>query len=173
MAYETNIITQITTDPTLQPFLPFFFVLAVVYGMLSIANIFKNNKTGGSMKSVNFIIALVFAFFAAGYQPFVSFFLANFGLVLWAFIIIFFIAFVLEAIGLRGKHRIEKGKEDVPIMMGGVIILLLATIGFSYMSEFDIPIVGTENFMMIVGIILLLLVFYYAYEFGRGQKQPQ
>ncbi len=165
MAYQTNILTQITTDPSLQPFLPFFFVLAVVFGTLSISNVFKRSD-GRPMNSVNFIIALVFAFFAAGYQPFVAFFFANFGAVLWAFIIIFFIAFILEAIGLRRK-KVPKGKEDVPIMMGGVIIMLLATVGFAYISELEIPVVGTENFMVILGIILLLLVLYYAYEFGR------
>lgn len=169
MAYETSILTQITSDPAIQPLLPFLFVLAIVYGMLTITGIFKK-KDGRPMNSVNFIIALVFAFFAAGYEPFVAFFLANFGVVLWAFVVLFFIAFILEVVGLRRK-KVPKGKEDVPIMMGGVIILLLATVGFAYISELEIPVVGTENFMVILGIVVLLLVLYYAYEFGRGSKE--
>jgi len=168
MTYDTtNFITQISMDPTLQPFLPFFFVLAIVYGLLSMVNVFKGKK------AVNFIISLVFAFFAAGYQPFVSFFFAEFGLILWAFVIIFFIAFVLEAIGLRGKKRLaEPGKEDLPMVFGGIFVLILVTVGFSYFSNFDIPIIGTENLLILIGLFLLLIIFYYAYEFGKS-GEPQ
>jgi len=168
MAYG-DVFTQLTTDPMIQPFLPFLFVLAIVYGMLTITGIFKT-KDGRPMNSVNFIIALVFAFFAAGYAPFVNFFFANFGAVLWAFIILFFIAFILEVVGLRRK-KVPKGKEDVPIMMGGIIILLLVTVGFTYISDLEIPIIGAQNFMVIIGLVLLMLVLYYAYELGltRGK----
>jgi|GEM_PF-588273 len=166
MAYETSLITQLTLDPTLQPLLPFLFVLAVIYGMLTIANIFKT-RSGGSMRSVNFIIALVFAFLAAGYQPFVSFFFANFGIILWAFIILFFIAFILEAIGLRRK-KVPPGKEHIPIFTVAIIILILAASGFAYISELEIPVIGTENFLIILGLILILILFYYAYEHGRA-----
>jgi len=160
-----DMIAQVSSDPALQPILPFIFVLAVVYGMLSIVNIFK--KEGRPMNSVNFLIALVFAFFAAGYQPFVNIFFEEMGIVLWAFIILFFIGFILEAVGLRRK-KVPKGKEDVPIMMGGIIILMLATGGFAYISEMEIPVIGTTNFMIIIGLILLLTIFYYAYELGKG-----
>lgn len=172
MAYSTNILTQITSDPALQPFLPFFFVLAVIFGTLSVANIFKR-RDGRPMNSVNFMIALVFAFFAAGYQPFVNFFFLNFGLVVWAFVGIFFIAFILEAIGLRGRKKIPAGKENLPIMMITIFILLLATFGFTYISKIEIPVVGTENFMIILSIILLIAIFYYAYEHGRSGREEQ
>ncbi len=167
----SDAITQISTDPSIQPLLPFLFVLAVIYGLLTIVGIFKK-KDGRSMASVNFIIALVFAFFAAGYQPFVSFFFTEMGIILWAFLLIFFIAFVLEAIGLRGKKKIEKEKADIPIMMGGIVVLLLVSFGFSYLSEFNIPLLGTENFMILAGLVLLVFMLYYAYEFGRGGGGP-
>ena len=160
-----TLVMQLSNDPSLRPILPFLFVLAVVYGMLSIANVFKTH-TGKPMNSVNFIIALVFALFAAGYSQFVSIFFANLGIILWAFIILFFIAFAFEAIGLRRKRA--KGKEDVVMIITGIIILLLITIGFSYISEISVPVIGTENFIIIVGIILLLIIFYYAYELGKG-----
>jgi len=164
MVDTTNFIAQITMNPTIQPFLPFLFVLAIIYGLLSMVNVFKGKK------SVNFIISLVFAFFAAGYQPFVNFFFAEFGLILWAFVIIFFIAFILEAIGLRGKKKIAPGKEDLPMVLGGILVLILVTVGFGYFSDFDIPIIGTENLLILIGVFLLLLMFYYAYEFGKSNK---
>ncbi|MCD6477417.1 MAG: hypothetical protein J7K87_00220 [Candidatus Aenigmarchaeota archaeon] len=162
--YSTdNIVTQINSTPALQPFLPFFFVLAIVYGLLSMVNVFKGKK------AVNFIISLVFAFFAAGYQPFVNMFFTEFGLILWSFVIIFFIAFILEAIGLRGKKKLaEPGKEDLPLIMGGILVLILATVGFGYLSNINIPVIGTENVLLLIGIFLLLLIFYYAYEFGKS-----
>jgi len=157
-----NIFAQITQNSTLQPFLPFLFVLAVIYGLLSVTDVFKK-------KSVNFIIALVFAFFAAGYEPFVSFFFMNFGIVLWAFVILFFIAFILEALGLR-KRKVPKGKENVPMIIATIIIIFLATYGFAYIKELEIPVIGTENFLVILGLVLLAIIFYYAYEYGHSQR---
>ncbi len=170
---DANIITQISTDPTLKPFLPFFFVLAIVFGLLSIANIFKNRQTGRTLNSVNLMIALVFAFFAAGYQTFVDLFFANFSIILWAFVILFFIAFALHALGLRGKDNITKGREDLPITLLGIVLLLLVTSGFAYISEIEIPILGTENFMILLALILIALMFFYAYELGRNKPAGQ
>ena len=160
----SEMITQLSNDPALQPILPFVFVLAVVYGLLSMVDVFKK-------KSVNFLIALVFAFFAAGYQPFVTSFFINLGIVLWGFLIIFTIAFLLEAIGIRGKKA--KRKPDVSVSIAGVVVLLLVTVGFAYMSEINIPIIGTENFMVILGLFLLFFMIYYAYEHGPRQQQAR
>ena len=93
-----SIFAQITQNPALEPFLPFFFVLAIVFGLLQIIDVF--NK-----KSVNLIISLVFASFAAGYKPFIEFFFQYFGLVLWAFIILFFIAFIITMWDIRRAIR--------------------------------------------------------------------
>lgn len=155
-----NLFTQTLITPQFQPLLPFFFVLAIVYGLLNLVKIFDKN-------SINLIIALVFGFFASSYPPFLYFFYRNFGFLLWTFIILFFIAFFLEALGLR-KKKVPEGKEHIPMMMGSIILILLVTMGFGIISKFEIPFLGTENFMVIVGLFLLGLIFYYAYELGGG-----
>lgn len=161
MSLETGFSSLLTGSSSIQPFLPFFFVLAIVYGVLSVTNIFK--KT-----SVNMIIALVFAFFASGYPPFLNFFFNNFGYLLWSFIVIFFIAFFMEAIGLRGKDSSKKGK-DIGILIIGIAILLLITF-VGRVSEMNIPILGSENFLILIGLFLLVMIFYYAYLHGRESE---
>ena len=160
--YE-NLITEVSQNPTLQPFLPFLFVLAIVYGLLSIVNIFKS-------KPVNVVISLVFAFFAAGYSPFVNFFFLNFGLILWSFVILFFIAFIMEAIGLRGRKKVPHGKENLAMVIVTIIIILFAAAGFAFIEDLDVPYVGTDNFLMILGLVLLVVIIYYAYEAGHPQS---
>ena len=161
--YE-NIITEVTRNPSLQPLLPFLFVLAVTYGLLSIVNVFKS-------KPVNLIISLVFAFFAGGYASFVNFFFMNFGLILWTFVGLFFIAFIMEAVGLRGKKKVPKGKENLVMIIVTILIIFLAAAGFKYIEDFDVPVVGTDNFLIILGLILLLVIFYYAFEYGNSVAQ--
>jgi len=161
--YE-NIITEVTRNPSLQPLLPFLFVLAITYGLLSIVNIFKS-------KPVNLIISLVFAFFAAGYSPFVNFFFLNFGLILWTFVGLFFVAFIMEAIGLRGRKKVPRGKENLVMIIVTIVIIFLAAAGFKYIENFDVPVVGTDNFLIILGLVLLLVIFYYAFEYGNAVSQ--
>lgn len=156
-----NILTEVTSNSAFQPFLPFLFVIAVIYGLLSLVDVFKK-------KSVNFIISLVFALFAAGYQPFVNFFFLNFGNVLWSFVILFFVAFIFKALGLTGKRKIPPGKENVPMVIATIIIIFLAAFGFAYIKELKIPVIGTENFLVVLGLVLLVIIFYYAYEYGNS-----
>ena len=158
-----SIFAQITQNPALEPFLPFFFVLAIVFGLLQIIDVF--NK-----KSVNLIISLVFASFAAGYKPFIEFFFQYFGLVLWAFIILFFIAFLMRAVGLE-KSKVKKGEENVPVVMGGIIILLLFTLGVQFLPEMSIGFLTKRDIFLIVGIGLLALMFFYAYRFHSSVKR--
>lgn len=162
--FDSNILVQVTENPALHPILPFLFVLAIVFGLLEVVDVFKK-------KSVNVLLALVFAFFAAGYEPFVSFFFVNFGLILWGFVFLFFIAFIMEAIGMRGKKKVPPGKEHLPMVVVTIIILILGAAGFAYIKDLEIPVVGTDNFLMIIGLILLVVLFYYAYEYGRGKEK--
>ena len=54
------------------------------------------------------------------------------------------------------------------MVFGGIFVLILVTVGFSYFSNFDIPVIGTENLLILIGLFLLLIIFYYAYEFGKS-----
>lgn len=156
---------EIAQNQAIQPYLPFFFILAVVFGLLEIVDVFKR-------KSVNLIIALVFAFFAAGYEPFVTFFFEYFGLILWSFVGLFFIAFFFEALGMRKSQKVGTGRENIPIMVGGVVLLVLTTVGIQYLSEFRLPFLNNRNMLLLIGLVLLGIIFYYAYEYG-GQERDR
>lgn len=161
---DSNILVQVTENPALQPFLPFLFVLAIVFGLLEIVDIFKR-------KSVNVVLAFVFAFFAAGYEPFVTFFFAKFGLILWGFVFLFFVAFIMEAIGMRGKKKVPEGKENLLMVVITIIILILGAVGFTYIKELEVPVIGTDNLLMIIGLLLLVVLFFFAYEYGSKERK--
>ncbi len=150
---------QLLQDPTVQPFLPFFFTLAVVYGLLSIMG--EGDEGLFGKNSVNLIISLVFAFFAAGYSPFVNFFINYFGIILWSFIGLFFLAFFKKAISAGDANR-----QDKIIIVGAVLLVgvSLAGLGTGYIKDMDIPIIGSENFIVLIGLFLVMFVFYNAYK---------
>ncbi|MFP4116932.1 MAG: hypothetical protein ACLFQ8_01360 [Candidatus Aenigmatarchaeota archaeon] len=155
---------QLFQNPAIQPYLPFFFTLAVVYGLLSITGEKDEGLFGKS--SVNLIISLVFAFFAAGYEPFVNFFFNYFGFILWAFIGLFFLAFFRKAI-TAGEETDHKDK----IIIVGILFLMalsLGGFGMGYMTGVEIPILGSENFVVLVGLFLAIFLFYNAYKMEKG-----
>lgn len=158
----SSIFSQILSNPAIQPYLPFFFVLAVTFGLLEIVNVFKK-------KSVNLVLALVFAFFAAGYRPFVEFFFQFFSLILWAFIIVFFIAMFMEALGLR-KSKVKEGEENVSVIIGGIVLLIFTTIGIQFLPEFNILGLSRDDISLLIGLILLLIIFFYAYRYEKTMQ---
>ncbi len=157
---------QLIQEPAIQPFLPFFFTLAVVYGLLTMIG--KEEKGLFGKSSVNLMISLVFAFFAAEYDPFVTFFFDYFGIILWSFIGLFFLAFFKKALASG-----EESKKDKIIIVG--IILLVAvsfgSYGLGYLTEIRIPVLGHENFVVLVGLVLVLFMLYNAYKFGEEGNQ--
>ncbi|MFB6088215.1 MAG: hypothetical protein ABEK36_00370 [Candidatus Aenigmatarchaeota archaeon] len=161
MSFGSNFYNVLWGTSTIEPFLPFFFVLAVVYGVLNVADIFEK-------KSVNLIISLVFAFFAIGYSPFVSFFFRYFGVLLWSFIIIFFIAFVLEALGVRKGESSSERKEDMGILIVGIVILIFITVIGDSGTSFTM--LNSQNFLMVIGLVLFALIFYFAYSHGPAKQ---
>ncbi|MFP4115714.1 MAG: hypothetical protein ACLFTQ_00705 [Candidatus Aenigmatarchaeota archaeon] len=153
-----ELLGEVLIEGTAQPFLPFFFVLAVVFGLLEIVDVFKKN-------SVNLIISLVFAFFAAGYTPFVEFFFQYFSYILWTFVVLFFIAFFREALGFK-RSKVKSGEENLLIMIAGLFLLLLVSVGTQYIPELDLPI-ARENLVIFMGTILLVFMFFYAFKFHK------
>ncbi|MFP4046040.1 MAG: hypothetical protein ACLFS3_03195 [Candidatus Aenigmatarchaeota archaeon] len=156
---------ELLANPQIQPFLPFFFVLAVVFGLLSITG---DEEGLFGKNSVNLIISLVFAFFAAGYSPFVDFFFQYFGVILWIFIGLFFIAFFMQALGIKKAQEQKNWKFAMAIL--GIVFLILITVGVSLIEEIDIPVLGTDNFLMVIFLLLALGGFFYAFKAGPGSE---
>lgn len=142
--------------------IPFLFTLAIIFGSLRYAKIFGNNT------AVQMIIALVLAYFASTYEPFVSTLYTYFPSITWFFVAMFFIAFIMEIFGL-GKKSAQKDHE-LNMFIYGILLLVLLTIGISQAQSlgiYEIPIIGSlENLAVLLGIIFIIGIFYFAYKSG-------
>lgn len=142
-------------DPTLLPFVAaFLFVFAVVFGALSYA------KVLGEQRKVNAIIAIAFAIFAVLFEPFVTGLQAVLPFAVVGIIIIFFILFL--------KKAFEGNAFDAwPIATSLIFALLLLGIFWDRIG-FSLPGINATNMLWLIGIIIVLLIFYVAYQHGKG-----
>ena len=140
------------------------FILAVVFGVLELSNVFKN-------RAVHFVISVAVAFFAASYQPLMQTIMSFLPNITWFFIVMFFIAFTLELFGVR-----KGGGGDIESMVvGGGVLLVLFSIGWMMLQYYPIefPLIGGgENLLLLMGIIFIISLFWSAMKLGAGQ-QPQ
>jgi hypothetical protein len=142
--------------------IPFLFVLAIIFGVLRATRVFEGNV------AVQMIIALALAYFAATYQPFVSTLFTYLPSITWFFIMMFFIVFILEVFGLRGRR--ERKEAQLNMIIYGVLLLLLFTIGIHLKIPTELPIIGSrENFFLLLGLLLIIAIFWYAYESEEGK----
>lgn len=142
--------------------IPFLFVLAVVFGVLRISKAFKGNA------AVEVIISLVIAFFAATFPPFTSMLFNILPSVTLFFIAMFFIVFVLEIVGVRGKRG---GDYVTNLIIYGILILVLFTIVASH-SELipKLGIISQDDLVLGVGLIFILSIFWAAFKMGPGEQ---
>ncbi|NIO44251.1 MAG: hypothetical protein GTN36_01700 [Candidatus Aenigmarchaeota archaeon] len=144
--------------------IPFLFILAVVFGAVNVANVFKN-------RGVNFLVSLALSFFAASNTAFIDFLWSQFGNITIFFIAMFFVIFTLEAFGAR------RGKKGEPpagaLFINGVILFILLSIGLLHIDKFPaLPIVGGgENLFLFFVLIIIALVFWLAFKIGSGKPQ--
>ncbi len=134
--------------------IPFLFVLAVVYGALDYANVFKKNSVKG-------LVSLAIAFFALTSQFVIDFIYGVLPYAVILFVVVFFLAFIARLVGGKGKER----KIDWSLAMIVIILLLifLASYGEDLVTSF-LPSMPVENFMYAVGLVLILLIFYAVYK---------
>jgi peptidoglycan/LPS O-acetylase OafA/YrhL len=141
--------------------IPFLFVLAIVYGALEVSGIFKN-------KGVKAIISFALAFFAISSTTTLAFIT---GILPYA--AIFFIAFFLLGFMLsffKGKKG-EGGKDSRDWTLIAVVILLIAVFLTNYGYEWietNLPMIDSENFVAVAGVVLILIILYAAYQRGKN-----
>lgn len=140
--------------------IPFLFVLAVVYGALDYANVFKKNSVKG-------LVSLAIAFFALTSQFVIDFIYGVLPYAVILFVVVFFLAFIARLVGGKGKER----KIDWSLAMIVIILLLifLASYGEDLVTSF-LPSMPVENFMYAVGLVLILLIFYAVYKNWGGEE---
>lgn len=144
-----------------QTLIPFLFVLAIVFGVLDLSKIFGN-------RGVNFLIALALAYFTITNTAFVTLLLSYFGSITAFFIIMFFIAFILEVFGLRkGQHS-----PTLSMIINAGILFILLSVGFLYAEQIPtFPYIGGgQNLIFLFIIIFILVIFWSAFRIGAGGK---
>lgn len=145
----------------------FLFVLAIVFGMLRIAKVFKGNV------GVELILSIVIAYFSATYEPFTTVLWQYLPNITWFFIAMFFFIFIMEAFGLRKKPG-EKGDYMKNMMIYAVLLLVLFSIGFVLLQAYPISlpfIGGGENLILALGIIFIVAIFWSAYNISGAQQK--
>ncbi len=152
---------------TQQFLIPFLFVLATVFGMMRVAKVFRGNV------GVELILSLVLAFFAATYEPFNALLWVYLPSITWFFIAMFFLMFILEVFGLRKKPGEKPGDYMLNMMIYGVLLLVLFSVGFMLLQTYPIslPLIGGgENLVLLLGVILVIAIFLSAYQVQGGGK---
>ncbi len=137
--------------------LPFLFTLAIVFGILRATNVFSGNK------AVEMIIAFVFAYFSATYEPFVKMFFRYLPGLTEFFIGVFLLIFVIEAFGLR--KATQQDKKTNMIIYGILLMFLMMFSGFFASKIGPLPYIGNpEGLFILIGIVLIVALFKTASE---------
>lgn len=136
--------------------LPFFLVLALVYGGLEVSGTFKN-------KGVKGLISLVVAFFAITSAEMVA--LIN---SIMPYAALFFIGFFLLGLLLSPFKKDKEGKERDPVL--AVVIVGLVLLFLSRQEHLGILDVGNQNFLALAVLLLIALIFYGAYKTQGGKS---
>lgn len=145
----------------------FFFILAVVFGVLKLSNVFKNN-------AVHAVVALAVAAFVATQASFVSILWVYLPSITWFFIVMFFIAFALELFGVRKGGRGEEGALQ-GMIVGGAVLLILLSVGWMLLQSFpvNLPVIGGgQNLIFLLGLVFIISLFWGAMKSG-GMPQAK
>ncbi len=135
---------------------PLIFVFAIVYGAFEISKIFENKKIGG-------LIALAVSFFAISSETVLTMINQFLPYAALFFIVVFFIGFVLSP--FRGKGE-KKTDYTMVIIVIALVLIFLINQGYDMISPL-LPsgfLIGSENFMAIAGLVLIIAIFWTAYK---------
>lgn len=159
-------VTDLGILSTNEAFIPFLFVLAIIFGVLEISHVIRNR---GAM----FLISFALAFFTVTSTNFVGVFPLYAGIITPIFIIIFIIAFILEVFGLR-RPRMPGEREPEALIIIGAILFLLLSLGFIYSESIPaLPFIGGgQNVIILAIIIFILVIFWTAFKAGTGLPPP-
>ena len=136
--------------------IPFFFILAVVFGALEFSGVFKN-------KGIKFIIAIAIAFLGISNASFIQAINTYMPYAAMFFIVFFFIGFIMKF--FKGKG----GNRDWPliIIVVGLILILLVGMQGNLEPLFKNFPINYENFLIIMAVVLFLVALFAAYKYGK------
>lgn len=133
--------------------LPFFFVMAVVYGALEISDIFKK----GAIKA---LISILIAFFAVTNESVVAIIIYFLPYAAIFFIAFFFIGFLYSFI-----RKEEKKDPTLLAIVFALVLIFLAAQGQAIIKEI-LPkgFITPENFSVIAGLLVIIVIFLAVYK---------
>lgn len=149
----------------------FLFIFALVFGILEITKRKKKVDEKNFIEEklfserVNALLALTIAFISISYKPFIDFIWGFIPVSSIIFIIFFFIAFIKE--NLSGKEK----DQTLTLVSIGILILILGFFGeflnFPFLNYYFL---SQRDFLWIIGILLVVLLFYFGY-ISRGKEK--
>ena len=129
--------------------LPFFFILAIVYGSLEVSKVFQN-------KGVKAIIALVIAIFAASSPVAVEFILFILPYATIFFVVFFLFGFVASY--FKQKEGEEKDFTVIAAVLAIVLLFLASQESMEFISIED------SNFVGMIVLLVIALILYAVYK---------
>ncbi len=135
---------------------PFIFTLAIVYGSLETAAVFKNTK-------VNALIAVAIAFFVLTYPPAISYVNSVLPYAVGLFVVVFFIGFVK-------KMFIGDEKKTDFRLLGLSMGMLLLFLSYQNAGGGFLNVGFSEEFITVAAIVLVLLLLYYGMKGKFGES---
>ncbi len=128
----------------------FLFVFALVYATLSKSSVID-------VKGANVAIAAVIGFFAATFPPAASFLQSILPVGAVLLVLVFFLIFVRDLLG--------KGSGDkLPAVVALIIALMLMAVLWERIIPFLPADVDPTSLLWILGVIIVLLIFYLVYR---------
>lgn len=145
--------------------IPFFFILAIVWGALEVSGVFKN-------KGVKAIISLVIGFFAITNQQAVSFINQSLPFAVMFFVVIFFIGFITKPFIGKKKEGGEGPDFTLLAIVGILILLFLASQGTDYLRTIfpGLSQFSQNDLLTGLGIIIVILILFSVYKRWGGEK---
>ena len=140
----------------IESLLPFFFVLAVVFGSLEVSKVFKN-------RGVNGLISIVVAMFAIINPSVSAFIYMIMPYAIIVFVIFFFLGFVVKFFSSD-----EEGKEKdltLPVIIAGLILIFLASFGGNLSKMFpSMGFLSSDNFIVIIVLVIVMIALFATYK---------
>lgn len=139
----------------------FLLVFAIMFGILEYVKIL------GFSRNVNAIIAVVIAFFATAYEPFVVGVQEYMPIVAAVFVVVFFILFLKKAFG--GE---KSGKRDaLPTGFALAILLIVIGIFWDRISMYVPYGFDASNLLWIIGLVIIFAIFWVVYHHPSSPQQ--
>lgn len=139
----------------IEQLIPFFFVLAIVYGALEISNVFKN-------KAVNAIISIAIALFAIISPGVTAFIYQILPVAAIVFVIVFFLGFMKSFFGGKG----DKDKDyTLPVIIVGLVLIFIVSQSENISRWIpQLSFLSNENFIVIVILAAIGFALYATYK---------